>query len=371
MQQINLGTYLMIFYIGDSMLASQEFPNAFLEIATMTDAQLKSYLEHLKIERDTPSLEYLTRVMAGHLVCVPYDTTDIHTSFRRLPAELSVEHSLARMIKFGRGGLCVQNNILLAAALIKLGFDVYPIAPYSLYKVDDISNLDTLSRHISLIVELEGVSYLVDAGYGGKGILKPTPLPKEGKVECSGQYSEYFELSYTEHKTAPFLLKRRENVGMVNVIQFSSKECTFEMCESVNAVHTSPFSKEGTFFDWMLACAVRIDLEKGTSIRLRLIDDTFYGIKESPVKVSSEAELKSLLWVHFGYKYRQGVGLLFTKELRAAKRAKHEAMEAGLRDNRPKSFLPAFKARTTTAPFQKGEVDEHDFDIQTTPVKRR
>jgi len=108
----------------------------------------------------------------------------------------------AKLVHAGRGGYCYEQNTLLQAALIELGFQVTSLGARVRYQ----SPADfVMSRgHMVLRVDLPEGAFLVDAGFGGLTLTAPLALtwhdpqmtsheamrfvPVEGEYRLQGQF---------------------------------------------------------------------------------------------------------------------------------------------------------------------------------------
>ena len=131
--------------------------------------QLETYLN--RISHSVPpsaTLETLCAVQAAHLSAIPYENLDIHLG-RTLP--LGVSAAYQKIVLERRGGWCYEMNALLAWALEGIGFRVALLSSGVLRPGGVTPDGD----HLLLCVTLEGIDYIVDAGFGD-GAIAPLPL---------------------------------------------------------------------------------------------------------------------------------------------------------------------------------------------------
>jgi arylamine N-acetyltransferase len=69
------------------------------------------------------------------------------------------------MVRDGCGGYCFEQNLLLGFALTALGFQAIVLAARVLRSAPE--DAVTARGHVLLLIDLDGVPYLVDAGFGG------------------------------------------------------------------------------------------------------------------------------------------------------------------------------------------------------------
>jgi N-hydroxyarylamine O-acetyltransferase len=129
-----------------------------------------------------PNHALLELLHLAHATHIPFENLDILLG-RRI--HLDVESLQAKLIRSGRGGYCFEHNLLFAAVLEQLEFQVTRLAARVRWGTTRL-----LPRtHMLLKVDLEGGSWLADVGFGGEGLLKPLPL-------ISGQVMQQYLWSY-------------------------------------------------------------------------------------------------------------------------------------------------------------------------------
>ncbi|MGW0481724.1 arylamine N-acetyltransferase family protein [Nonomuraea sp. NPDC003214] len=112
--------------------------------------------------------ETLRAVHRAHVTAIPFENLDAVLG-RGVPIDLkSVQDKL---VGGRRGGYCHEHNLLLAAALERLGF------PVTRHLARIRLGRPHLPRsHAVLTVEAGGTRWLADAGFGGDGLVEPLPL---------------------------------------------------------------------------------------------------------------------------------------------------------------------------------------------------
>lgn len=139
---------------------------------------LDAYLSRLGLARPlAPTADTLCRLHVAHLAAFPFHNLTIQ---RGQPVTIDSDTILARFLATGGGGYCFEQNTLLGAALRALGFDVAIL-------LGRVGSPERRSlNHMLLRVDVEGRSWLADAGFGGEGPLEPLPLDEGARVQQNG-----------------------------------------------------------------------------------------------------------------------------------------------------------------------------------------
>jgi N-hydroxyarylamine O-acetyltransferase len=117
----------------------------------------------------TPTLATLRAVVAAHATSIPYENIDV---FLGRPPKLDVKSLQQKMVAGGRGGYCFEQNMLLRAGLLSLGFDVTGyVARVTRGVVTEGPRPALFAGHMVLRVDLPEGNFLVDVGFGN---LTPT-----------------------------------------------------------------------------------------------------------------------------------------------------------------------------------------------------
>ncbi|MEV0383589.1 arylamine N-acetyltransferase [Nonomuraea sp. NPDC050643] len=122
-----------------------------------------------------PSTATLRAVHLAHVRSIPFENLDVVLG-RGVALDLgSVQDKL---VTGGRGGYCHEHNLLLAAALERLGF------PVTRHLARIRLGRSHLPRgHAMLTVRAEGRTWLADVGFGGDGLVEPLPFEEGAELE--------------------------------------------------------------------------------------------------------------------------------------------------------------------------------------------
>ena len=117
-----------------------------------------------------PTPGVLRELHLAHATTVPFENLDIQLG---RPIRLDLESLQAKLVGARRGGYCFEQNLLFAAVLETLGFDVTRLTA----RVRMGSSEVHPHTHMLLRVETgEGGPQLADVGFGGDGLLVPLPI---------------------------------------------------------------------------------------------------------------------------------------------------------------------------------------------------
>jgi N-hydroxyarylamine O-acetyltransferase len=137
-----------------------------------------------------PSLETLSQLIQLHVAAIPFENLD---PLMGVPIRLDLANLQQKLLFDRRGGYCLEHNLLLKAMLEELDFEVKIHGSTVRWGHDDTE--ERAQSHVVLTVDVAGVTYLVDVGFGG---LTPTaPLRLRADVEQPTPH-ETFRLSETD-----------------------------------------------------------------------------------------------------------------------------------------------------------------------------
>jgi len=142
--------------------------------------RLDAYLERIGYSGDVqPSAAVLAALHLAHATHIPFENLDV---LRGVPIRLDLESLQGKLVDARRGGYCYEQNLLFAAVLEKLGFQVTRLAARVRYRATQINP----RTHMLLLVDVDGARWLADVGFGAEGLLLPVPF---GSEEESRQFA--------------------------------------------------------------------------------------------------------------------------------------------------------------------------------------
>ena len=160
-----------------------------------TELNLDAYLSRIGYGGDRyPTISTLNALAAAHPRAIPFENLD---PFLGTPNQLELSALQHKLVDGGRGGYCFEQNLLLHAALVALGFVVTPLAGRVLWGAPE--HAITRRSHMLLLVDVEGQRRIIDVGFGGMTLtgtlrleldtVQQTPLEAFRLVDLDGDYA--------------------------------------------------------------------------------------------------------------------------------------------------------------------------------------
>ena len=142
-----------------------------------TSIDLQAYFQRIGYEGErTPTLETLRAIQLRHAVTIAFENV---SPLMRWPVRLDIESLQQKRVRDGRGGYCLEQNLLFSHVLKALGFQVTGLAARVLW--NELDAAITPRSHMLLCVGLNEKPYIADVGFG---ILTPTgPVRLEPDIE--------------------------------------------------------------------------------------------------------------------------------------------------------------------------------------------
>jgi N-hydroxyarylamine O-acetyltransferase len=169
-----------------------------------------------------PTLAALEALHLAHATRIPFENLDVLLG---RPIRLDLASLQAKLVAGGRGGYCFEHNLLFAAVLARLGFDLKLVAA----KVRHRGDRDLPRTHMLLMVSVEGADWLADVGFGGEGLLLPVPF-------ATGRETRHYAWAYriVEEKPGQWLLQSQREDSWANLYCFTLEPQTPADCEMAN-----------------------------------------------------------------------------------------------------------------------------------------
>ncbi|KAJ6657164.1 hypothetical protein lerEdw1_002753 [Lerista edwardsae] len=111
--------------------------------------------------REKLDLETLTAIFQHHIRAIPFENLSIHCGET---ITLDFDQVYNKIVKKRRGGWCMENNQLLFWVLKNLGYNTTILGAFVYSPQQNI--YATLMTHLIIKVVIDGIAYIVDAGFG-------------------------------------------------------------------------------------------------------------------------------------------------------------------------------------------------------------
>ncbi len=183
---------------------------------------LATYLERIEHSDPVrPTLECFRSVHRHHVQSIPYEDLDVQLG---RPLDLDPERIRRKLIVDRRGGWCYEMNGLLGWALAEIGFDVTRMTGGVMRSE---RGDDAYGNHLVLRVDLDGESWIADAGLGD-ALFEPIPL-REGEHIQNGRT---YKLSQLDADTWRFENHEGRQPPTMDFINAPADESLFEQTSS-------------------------------------------------------------------------------------------------------------------------------------------
>jgi len=134
---------------------------------------LDAYLDRIGYRGPrTATIDTLQAVHALHPAAIPFENLNPLLGW---PVALDVDSLQSKMVAGRRGGWCFEHNTLFRHALEALGFSVTSLAARVLWNAAPDKPIGPRS-HMLLLVDLGGLPYIADVGFGGNVLTAPLRL---------------------------------------------------------------------------------------------------------------------------------------------------------------------------------------------------
>ena len=128
---------------------------------------MPAYLERIglhSLPAATP--KGLAQLVRAQRYSLAFENLDV---LANVPVRLDLAAIADKVLQQGRGGYCFELNGLLAGALDAAGFSFRTALARVIYRRAEPGPLS----HVTLRVDCDGEQWLVDAGFGGPGLIEP------------------------------------------------------------------------------------------------------------------------------------------------------------------------------------------------------
>ena len=251
---------------------------------------LPAYLERIGYAGpQEPTLETLRGLHLAHATTVPFENLDVQLG---RPILLDLESLQAKLVRARRGGYCYEQNLLFAAVLQTLGFDVTRLAARVRLGATEVRP----RTHMILRVDLAEGGFLADVGFGADGLLAPLPIdPGPDRTEFGSTRRIVFEDDDTR------VLQFRRPDGWLDLYAFTLEPQHF--ADYVMANHfTSTWPRSG-FVTTLVA--QRLGTEVTWSLRGRELTEE-RRTERTTTPIEDDGDLLRVLEQRFGLSFAPG-----------------------------------------------------------------
>ncbi|MGI5500739.1 arylamine N-acetyltransferase family protein [Lentzea sp. CA-135723] len=197
---------------------------------------LDAYLARIGFEGDVAAdLTTLRRLHTAHVDAIPFDNLDALLGRGEVP--LDIARVQEKIVRQGRGGWCLEQVVLMAAVLDRIGFTFTAFAGRTRIRT---GNPFGPALHVALAVELEGETWLHDVSFGAHGLHEPILLAAGARLD--GDFS--FEVA--REYSGEYVLRFLRPEGPVDLYGFTTDArypSDFELLNHFCLTHPrSPFN---------------------------------------------------------------------------------------------------------------------------------
>jgi N-hydroxyarylamine O-acetyltransferase len=140
-----------------------------------SDASIDAYFERIGFAGSiAPTLATLEQLHQLHPAAIPFENLN---PLLRMPVRLELRNLEQKLLFDKRGGYCIEHNLLFKAMLEDLGFAVQAFGARVLWGHPE--GAERPVSHVVLVVDVGGVDYLADVGFGGLTLTAPLRMRAE------------------------------------------------------------------------------------------------------------------------------------------------------------------------------------------------
>lgn len=159
------------------------------------------------------TLEILRALHLRHPQAIPFENID---PLLRRPVGVDLAGLQHKLVGERRGGWCFEQNLLFRAALTALGFRATGLAARVLWNQPE--DAITTRNHMLLRVDLDGIPYIADVGFGRLTLTSPLRLEPDIEQETP---HEPFRLL---RKNGDYRVQARIGTGWKTLYRFDLQE---------------------------------------------------------------------------------------------------------------------------------------------------
>lgn len=231
----------------------------------------------------TATYDTLGGILRAHIASIPFESFDVLLG---RPVRLDPESLQAKIVANRRGGYCFEHASLMHAALEAIGFA--PVRHCSRVIIFEPRH-QSVRQHMFLTVNIDGVGYVVDPGFGP--FASSSPIPIDGTPVPTD--SPTHRLAHEGSDWILYVVKDGQQVaGWVSTME-EENPVDFEMMNYYISTHPASF-----FTHNILASAVT--QEGRVNVMNQGVHIVRNGVAE-PAHLPDRKALRSLVARHFGF----------------------------------------------------------------------
>jgi N-hydroxyarylamine O-acetyltransferase len=266
------------------MLSSVAFHQRRNLVAMAQPLDLDAYLTRINYAGPrTPTYDTLANILRAHIASIPFESFDVLLG---RPIRLDPEGLQAKIVNNRRGGYCFEHGSLMHAALEAIGFA--PVRHASRVLLFEARH-ESVRQHMFLTVTIDGVTYVVDPGFGPFACPLPisldgTPIPADAPTHRLVREGNDWVIYITQDG--------KQVQGWTSTME-EEYPVDFEMMNYYISTHPASF-----FTHNILASAVTKDG------RVNIMNQGVHIIRNGsaePAQVADRKALRSLVSQHFGF----------------------------------------------------------------------
>lgn len=140
---------------------------------------LDAYLARVGFEGEVKAdLATLRGLHTAHVDAIPFDNLDALLGRTEVP--LDIARVQEKIVRQGRGGWCLEQVVLMAAVLDRIGFTFTAFAGRTRIRTGSPFGP---ALHVALAVEAEGELWLHDVSFGAHGVHEPIRLAENARLD--------------------------------------------------------------------------------------------------------------------------------------------------------------------------------------------
>jgi N-hydroxyarylamine O-acetyltransferase len=198
-------------------------PESAVGMSVAFKPNIDAYFERIGFSGSiAPTLETLTQLHALHPAAIAYENLN---PLMGAPVRLDLANLQQKLVFDRRGGYCFEQNTLFRGILEDLDYEVKTHAARVLWGLTP--GEEPPLRHMVLTVEVAGVNYLCDVGFGAQTATAPLRMRRDAEqqtpnesyrlVEADGTWTVEIQIEESWHPLYSFELEERDDAFLAEL----------------------------------------------------------------------------------------------------------------------------------------------------------